>query len=373
MKGNLIKIDFKIILICSLFFALTFSANVGASNLKPNDGSASIKECISQGNINFLTFINSVIYSDSISEGILEPWKDITSRNKCQSSDVYSLIIQRDKIRSLIRSAYLTCKPDKILDLRYAFYKANAEIYYVRHVVDGQISVGLPYTSLKLKKTEDASALYADPNVIMEAIKKRYVGEEKISEKQFPLFYENLVKKYEKRKEKYILCDEDLSFKDLGDKFDKNKKKIGDETKKAYDDSVKRLGGRVENLVEGVNDVGFKDTIASMFKININKMTPMKSYEDFLKNSSYLGSNPTAEDALSHLYTESRTFDKETLKKQLEAHFESLYRIGNDNAVEVMMEELALTDLAVIDGTKSLGKLLDCIKRLDKKQCSETK
>lgn len=373
MKTKPLKFDLKILIVCSVLSIIILSTPTFAANIKPADGSASINKCVSQGELNFTTFLNSVIYSDGIREGVIEPWMDILSRNKCQSSDIYGLVAQRDKLRSIIRTSYLTCKEEKIPTLKNAFYKLNAEIYYVRHVVDGEIAVGLPYTSIKVKLKDDKDSFYADPNKLMEAMKTQYVGPDKITENQFPLFFENLEKKYAKRKVKYISCDEDLTFKSVGEKIDKSKKKIADETKKTYEQSKKQLGGRVEKLVEAVTDVAFKDQVEGMFKLNINKVTPKRALSEFLRNTKYLNAGPTKEDAVSHLYQETRTFDKETLRRELQAHFESLYRVVNDNSIEIMLEELVLTDIAIKDGTRSLADLLKCINRLDKKQCAKTK
>lgn len=132
-------------------------------------GELSVGRCAAKGNIDFELFLNASSYSDGFYESFFEPWKDILDRNQCHSVDVGNLVKQRDSIRKFIRDAFLTCNTERLPSLEQAFWKLNAEIYYVRHVVDEDVVSGLPNNVLagKMEKEPDFLLYPREKNSMM--------------------------------------------------------------------------------------------------------------------------------------------------------------------------------------------------------------
>jgi hypothetical protein len=99
-----------------------------------------------------MTFLQSTIWSDSFAEGIVEPWDDVLVRNSCHAYDILGLVQKRDKIRQQLRDALLTCRNEKVPQLKAAYYKTSVEIYYARNIVRG----------LVVKTYADLNALHVD-------------------------------------------------------------------------------------------------------------------------------------------------------------------------------------------------------------------
>src|SRR3990167_7168103 len=122
-------------LISSFLFSTTTFAEEISDNDPYADGKLSLIKCIQKGGLDFWAFWDSVIYSDNLSEGVIEPWNDVLELNQCHSSDVLMLAKKQDALRKAIRDAFMTCNTQKIPSLKEKFLRITAEIYYVRHVV----------------------------------------------------------------------------------------------------------------------------------------------------------------------------------------------------------------------------------------------
>src|SRR3989338_4696742 len=154
----------------------------------------SVGRCISKGGLDFGLFWNSVIYNDDLKEGVIEPWKDILNRNQCQAFDVIGLVKQQDSVRSMVRDSFLTCDTDQLPNLKMAFHKLTAEIYYVRHIVDGGIVMNLPYDLLKHRFFQESAIM--DRTKIYNDMRKKYVKEDMLQQDQFDQLFLLLETKY---------------------------------------------------------------------------------------------------------------------------------------------------------------------------------
>ncbi len=66
-------------------------------------------ECIRQGKLDFISFINASVSNENFVELFTESWDDLFLRNSCHALTVLSLLEERNAIRDTIRDASLSC------------------------------------------------------------------------------------------------------------------------------------------------------------------------------------------------------------------------------------------------------------------------
>ena len=180
----------KIIFTISLFLAssVAFANNVEPINL---DGDLELLRCSQNGGLELSTYWNSAIYSDNLTDGVLEPIYDITSRNQCQSLDILILRKQQDKIREQIRDAVFKCKQEDLPRLTAAYNKITVEIYYLRNIIDTTVALSVPF------KSEELSEAYiTDRNEMYTAMKDKYISKGFFTPDEFDQFFLELEAKY---------------------------------------------------------------------------------------------------------------------------------------------------------------------------------
>lgn len=332
----------------------------------------SLGRCIYKGNIDFILFMETLIYSDGFVEGVLEPFRDIFSRNQCQSSDVMGLILQRDKIRDNIRDAFLNCRNDRIPMLRRAYTLVNAEIYFVRHIVEGAISLSLPFGLLDTLSLQNEESLYTDEKELYDTMKKRYVGEE-LSEDEFEAFYKGISAQYRERKKDYVKCGND-SFGAVVDKFNEFIDSFGG-ILPAYQDAEKRLGGRAEKIYEAITDPGLLDYAKNLIDVNINNVDPALFTEDFIEYLAEYGSFPSysATDTrtlITMLGDEEMKFFLNLEKAEMASSFEYLYRENTDKSAEQFINELENLNKTLAGSMDALDVVYDGVMMMNLRQCT---
>lgn len=332
----------------------------------------SLGRCIYKGNIDFILFMQTLIYSDGFVEGVLEPFRDIISRNQCQSSDVMSLILQRDKIRASIRDAFLNCRNDRIPLLKRAYTLVNAEIYFVRHIVEGAISISLPFDLIDTLSIQSEESLYTNENELYKTMKNRYVGED-LSDDEFEAFFKGLSSQYRERKKDYVNC-KNNSFGAVVDKFNEFIDNLGG-LLPAYQDAEKRIGGRAEKIYEAITDPGLLDYAKNIIDININKTDPELFAEDFLNYLGEYGEFPNFQN--SSMYALSDLMGKEESKNyinneeaDLRAVFEILYKENTDKSAEQFMTELESLKQTLKSSIDALDIVYDGVLLMNLRQCT---
>lgn len=335
------------------------------------DGQISIGRCVAKGNIDFILFLQAVIYSDGFWEGVWEPFVDVFARNQCHVIDVSGLIKQRDKIRSEIRHAFLSCKNDRIPNLKRAYHEVNAEIYYVRHVVDGSIVLALPYQLLSTRMLEDEESLYYPKEKLYEEMKERYVGE-LMSDIEFDVFFNNLDTRYRERKKGYVIC-ESSAWEEVAEKWAEFVESAGG-IGPALDEGEKRIGGRAEKIYEAATDQGLKDYLSGIVQFKINGQDSATGAGDIIDSLSYIGASPeytptTIDFALSEIGEEEFRFNTELLQLDMSSKFSVLYKDTSDESIEFFVNELRDLNEVILNTLDPMDQVLGCVEMMNSRQC----
>ena len=358
---------------CSLWlFTVGSAVAEEKANLDPNVGkNLSVAKCIAKGNLDFVSFLKSVTLSDGLYESLFEPFNDVLTRNQCQANDVAGLIHQRDKLRTYIRDAFLTCTTEKLPNYRIAFYKTNAEIYYVRHVVDGGVILSTPYDLLSTRHAQDPNSLYVPSETLYADIKAKYAGEGKIPADDYDLFFSTLEKKYKERKVHYIKCD-NSSWNVVEEKWAEFVESAGG-IAPAVEDAKNDLGGRAEKVWEAASDFTYNDFLIGTIKATVNRQgikPGVKEISDeFVKNLPGFEGSPSQEDLFSAVGTSNKAFDVATMQATLQATFEAEYKEVSDSVVQSFVEELNTLNDILKKSLSPLDKVLSCTKDLNSRQC----
>ncbi len=235
MTKNLLT---TIILILMLSINIPFVSS--AEDDIGGDGDELIIECIRQGRYDFITFIEISVANESFVDLIGETWKDLFWRNACHALSVLSLLEQRNAIRAAIRDAALSCNagqsvqsdcddekdndgdgkidwngytknegedtgvkylpdpecegnkdynedigeiPPSELEIRYK--ELNAEIYYVRNIIDGSFGLKLPFSVL----SKFASSATASRDELYTEMKDKLYKKDFFTEDEFDALF----------------------------------------------------------------------------------------------------------------------------------------------------------------------------------------
>ena len=343
-------------LITTIFLGLMIQANVpmaqAVSSIDPYNGEdLSIARCVSKGGFDFGLFIDSVSYNDSYQEGLIEPLKDVTSRNQCQTNDILNLTKQEDKVRKAIRDAFLTCNTQKIEQLKSAYNKILVETYYVRHIVDGGLVMSLPY-DVSTRIGADASV--ANKNQLFDDMHKQYVKADFFSEDDFSDFYAMLEQKYKDRKESYLNC-KTSSWQSVKEKWDEFKEYfVGGGLDKDLNGTNKSLGARFDSLakeVEGIktiellkSELSVSEYFKSYGQININEFQSEQGAgrmsDFFAKSLPSSGSGTSQKEVMSSISGKSQAYEIDKMESDLGEEFQNLYLTFNDASVELILNNL---------------------------------
>ncbi|MBD3360206.1 hypothetical protein GF366_00220 [Candidatus Peregrinibacteria bacterium] len=370
MIKKLIKIGLTAVMTVN-FVSSVYAQDNETSDIDPYIGKhLSIARCISKGNLDFITFLSASSFSDGFYEAVIEPWNDILMRNQCHSNDVLSLIKQRNKLRKYIRDAFLTCNTQKIPSLRLAHFKINAEIYYVRHVVDGSIVVSLPYNLLSTRMAEDEDSLYYPREKLYNEMKERYIENGEIPRKEFDLLFEKLEFKYRDRKKTYIIC-ETSSWESVIEKWNEFIDTAGGITP-AWKNMEKGVGGRAEKIVEAATDMGFDAYMEGLVQVNLNNMGIKPGFGEISENIDYYLPNidiPTQSAFLEAMEVAESMFDTEEMRQKMLSNFGALYRDTSDSSLELILTELENFNIIILESFNPLDGLTECAETINNRQC----
>ncbi|MBD3330146.1 hypothetical protein GF354_01290 [Candidatus Peregrinibacteria bacterium] len=340
-------------------------------------GAVSPYKCIVKGNLDFILFLETLIWSDGFYEGVIEPFVDVINRNQCHALDVLNLIKQRDKIRSYIRKAFLTCKNENIPNLKRGYNELNAEIYYVRHVVDGAVIGGLPFTSLSIY---NSAHFYPTEKLYSEMYERFVTDSNEFSEQDFNVLFNKLEAKYSDRKNSYILC-EKATWEEVSEKWDEFIETAGGITP-AWENLENGVAGRAEKLWEAATDFTYVDYLSAIVQVNLNGQPFLTEFSDILDNleqstelsgESYESSETyitaTHEQVVSVLEEDSYEYRLNNLEREMSARFEVQYKNTSDSAISTFLEELDTLNTIIIGTFTPMDTVFNCVSFMNDKQC----
>jgi len=335
------------------------------------DDKLSVYRCFAKGNVDFILFLNAVIYSDGFVEGVIEPFNDVLFRNNCHVTDVSNLIKKRDQVRSAIRKAFLECRNDRIPQLKRGYNIANLEVYYVRHVVNAPALVGLPIDYL----VANPSQFYTATDTLYKDMSQRYVDSGIFSKDDFDILFANLEAKYVNKKETYVVC-ESGSFKELKTKFTEFIDNLGG-LKEGFDYADKKLGGRIEKINEALLDQGVEDFINNLVQVNVNNNNFYDEANKFLDYFDKINYSPdfnnlTSRDVVKTLSNAEFEFKKENYYNSMSSKFDVLYKNSSDSTIESFMNEMNGLNIIIIDSLDSINGILNCVYTMNSRQCPGT-
>lgn len=346
------------------------------AEIDPQTGEGlSVGRCIKKGGLDFSTFWSSVIYNDDLKEGVVEPWKDIFNRNQCHALDVLALSKQQDSIRSSIRDAFLTCDTDQLPNLKTAFHKLTAEIYYVRHIVDGGIVVNLPYDLLKHRFFQESAIM--DRTRIYNNMKKKYVKEDMLKQDQFDQLFLLLETKYgpgktpgeehdysEDRLNTYIDGCENSSWKAVGEKWEELKKHVTEDAGglNSFSEGVsqsfaglKEEAGSIKIIDVIKGKMSLADYAKSFATANLNGLDFEEGLSEIVASVSegkFFKTTPSQEELLSVVAFSEQSFETQTIQTKMLNNFSVLYGNVSDESIEAFVNNLdgRLTEDPTDDG-----------------------
>lgn len=397
--------NFPLKLACS-FITLLFTGMVAqaqtAEEIDPQtEDGLSVGRCISKGGLDFGLFWDSVIYNDDLKEGIIEPWKDIFNRNQCHAFDVIALVKQQDSIRSSVRDAFLTCDTDQLPNLKSAFHKLTAEIYYVRHIVDGGIVVNLPYDLLKHRFFQESAIL--DRTKIYNDMKKKYVKEDMLKQDEFDQLFLLLETKYgpgktpgeehdysEDRLHTYIDGCENNSWKAVGEKWEELKKHVTEDAggAKSFAEGASQSFGRVKEEASSIKiidvikgDMSLAAYAKSFATANLNGLDFEEGLSEIVDFASegFLGPTPSQEELLGTIAFSEQLFETQTIQTKMLNNFSVIYGNVSDETIEAFVNNLdgRLTEDPTDDGLieilhnsyPQISDLEEAAKTMNDRQC----
>ncbi|MFC1615500.1 hypothetical protein ACFL21_00010 [Patescibacteria group bacterium] len=339
------------------------------------NGNLSVGRCLVKGDIDFGVFLDSIIWSDGLIEGVFEPWVDVISRNQCHIIDISNLVKQRDKIRKYIRDAFLTCNNQKLAGYKDAFNKLNAELYYVRHVVDPTVVVGLPFGGNTQLLFDEGSLYYPEEKLKADMYERYVEGRGAVfSETEFNVFFNLLSLKYIDRKESYVRC-ESGSWEEVAEKWEEFIDTAGG-LSPAWDNMEKGIGGRAEKIVEAATEGGWENYLSNIVQLRINKLDPIEGISEIgeaLADSLPEGFNPTHEAMFKEIENTKEDYNRKLMLNDIAANFEVLYKDTNDETIGLFIEELENLDRAINNSFDPLNAILQCSKTMNLRQCNSSR
>ncbi len=390
---------YRIIISIGLMLLLNNAVAYADPTTQDSEGNLSVIRCIQKGNIEFGAFLSSMIYNDSFTEGIIEPWNDVLSRNQCQSNDVYSLIKQEDKIRSAIRDAFLTCNNQAVPQLKKSYQKLMVEIYYVRHVVDTGVLGRLPvpaHTSV----FRDAAVVSRDQ--IYRDMSEKYIKESFMSQAEFDLLFLKLESKYSDRKTQYLECTKS-PWEEVGKKWNEFVKFFKEDAA-GLKDAGKTIGakltggkdGKGPSLLNEMKTIKFveiftsadtkgavADYVKSLGQVNINNLTPTNALDEaknYIDTHITNGSGLTQSQFASITTSAQEQYSMEKDISKIRANFDARYKSAADGGTEEFINALdgrqtgGADDgtLEIIDTTFSpLNQILSLTTKIKDRQCKQ--
>ena len=330
-----------------------------------------VGECL-QGDLEFGTFIQTIINQHGFLETFVEYWKDILARNYCHSNDIFNLQQQKDKIKARIQHEFLTCNRDKIPNLKKAYYKIDAEIFYSRRLVKVSSDItsqmnpfgsGIDQEGMKL--------LFGNEGDIYNEMLPIYSG--LFGRNEFDVFFSQLKEKYTERKEQYINCPNN-AWEMVNDKVhefidDWGGVKSGGET---LVNNVVKEAQRIKRTATTRPPSSFSDFLGNTFQMEINDVDPVRGLDEIFDRAGEFALSDPNPDLGSVFQASSSQFDIHNKKidiAKVRATYESLYRNNSDASVREFLTTVDSFVEAVEESHTYLNGIKSCSAKVLNKQC----
>ena len=301
----------------------------------------------------------------------LEYWKDLF-RNDCHSDDILMLDAQQDKVKKEIQDLFLQCRRDEIPPLEKAYYEIDAEITYVRGLVNVSWinEIADPVMDIVDKSIQDIYFTPTRPELYNE-LSERYG--ERIED--FDQFFDGLEVKYSERKYSYIKCNDGSGWDRVKKKFDEFVENVGgfkdaaEEVEEEFEEEVGRLNRAIDNPPSSV-----KDFINNSFGLKINGLDPEKGMAEIFAEAKKHdfwsgGGSVDSRTYFNAISQEGTRYSAEKQKATLEAKYESLYRKNTDETIKEFLHTVGSLQSILMASMDELGGVYDCVDVMVKKQC----
>lgn len=348
------------------------------------EGKLSLVQCLKKGQFDFLLFLRASIWNDNAMEGIIEPWNDVLLRNQCQSGDVISLIKRQDSTRKAIRDAFLTCNTQKLSHLRTLYYELAGETYYVRHIVEGGVVLGLPYD---LNTRVFGAATETNRDELYKEMHENYAKKDVISPEKFDDFFLRMESKYVDRKESYKDCPTGSwqLVEEKWNEFVKSGAGAGD----AFKTASKNISAQGKALAKEFKEIAtvellqgnksFGDYVGSFFTANLNGLGVKEGvsdiYESITKNLPS-GGNFNQSYLAAELSFSDQKFEANKIETEMITEFGALYGTAGDETLQILLNNLdgrQIKEVGLIEILEQsygpLNVMLDRTKTMLDRQC----
>lgn len=325
-------------------------------------GNLRVGKCIKDGGIDFTAFLQAIIWSDSFTDSLVEPWNDVLKRNTCQASDILGLVQQRDKIRKQIRDAFMTCRNEKVPQLKTAYHKTVMEIHFARNVVTGGA----------------LAPQLADLDTLAQEVKSKYIDQYHwLTDEEFKVFANELKVRYLDRRNAYKDKCDLTSWKDVWKKMKEFYNGVlgsglVDEVKKEGA-NIKRKGQKIEQAFG--NAGSFKEWAKGIIQANVNNQSPGAFWDQFSGDvNKYNPFTETNFPSTTQGVFEARKFSdlilrQQTLKNEMSARFQLLYGSTSDSKLQSFIDAANGLNKTIVDSFIPLNQINECAKTMNKRQC----
>lgn len=374
-----------------------------AVNPYTGTGDLSVIKCISQGKLDFVVFLRTMISTQGPIYLAIELWRDVLARNQCHSEDILHLLKQSDKLRSAIRQAFLTCSTHKLPGLKIAYNEILAEIYYIRNllVADGIIVVSLPFSILSARWDTrnpfsddrdlfDSMDPFTDSLVLYNDMRQKFVKNHFFTEDEFNRLYLTLDAKYRDRKNSYVFC-RGSGWDEVRSKWEEFKTFFTEDIGEQFSAGISDLQARSDQITQEAKtiktfelikgDLSLKDYMKSFVKVNLDG-DEFSVGMDRIKEQ-FEGSTPgimmpvTQSTFFDQLEGAQKVYEIEKIRKDLGNEFANIYLTMADQTGEILLNTLdgrGVTEYGLIEILEETIPILYNIKtkvsRIHKKQCN---
>lgn len=365
-------------LIVWLNFSLLVAAEEGspldAMDATTEDG-LSIAKCISKGGFDFSLFLQSIVGSDGFVGNYLVPFEDVLLTNQCHSADILGLVQQQIKTRALIRDAYLKCEYEKVPNLKKAYYKLSAELFYVRNVIRKNIVVNLPYDLLSTRMLENKAELLTPRDEIYQEMREKFVDKGSLENDEFDVWFLILEKKYEKRVDDYIVCD-NSSWEVVAEKWEEFISTAGG-IAPAWNNLEKGVSAKAKDLADSASEFSMKNTLDGFFEIKVNGVDPETGFKEIFDSAAQdikaLGQaiSPSPTEVLRSIDREKYRYSTDVLRTSMESQFEFLYKEGTDATIASFLSVLQNLNEILTRSSGIISDLENCTDDINGRQCAK--
>jgi len=304
---------------------------------------------------NFDSFLAATISYD----GFIEYWKEVFGyHNNCQYEDIMQVHSRIDALENDIRASFYSCRNEKIEMLKPQYYKAKAELFYVRNYVD----------------TKDGNFIIVNIEKLSSDMKKQFSKDSSlISEGTLNEYFHEFMEKYKEHPKTYQKCKRNMwkevnkKWKELEEHF-KSLKKSTESKPKPPQKKNKTQSASAKNSAK--NKGG--SFLSKWLSTSINGQTPAKglsAIQQEIQNKSPNFSPPTLQ-KLSNTFGNVEAKQEELVsKKEMLARYNIYYKQSGDQAFDDLKSQMKAMNATIKDTTRVIGKWKTCAKKVGSRQC----